>query len=28
MLLKIMTKAIKNYKSEVGSKEYGKLIYK
>ncbi|MHA1745708.1 MAG: flavodoxin family protein [Promethearchaeota archaeon] len=27
MLLKILTKAIKNYKSEVGSKEYGKLIY-
>ena len=28
MLLKILTKAIKNYTAEVGSKEYGKLIYK
>ncbi|QEE17001.1 flavodoxin family protein [Promethearchaeum syntrophicum] len=28
MFLKIMLKAIKNYKEEVGVKEYGKLIYK
>ncbi len=28
MFLKIMIKAMKKYKTEVGSKEYGKLIYK
>lgn len=28
MLLKILTKAMKNYASEVGTPEYGKLIYK
>ncbi len=27
MLLKILTKAMKNYKYEIGSKDYGKLVY-
>ncbi|UYP45849.1 hypothetical protein NEF87_002134 [Candidatus Lokiarchaeum ossiferum] len=27
MLLKILTKAMKNYTTEVGSKDYGKLVY-